>query len=225
VKNTTGIVLWFLCLIGGPVWAFRPPAAAVLSWGQSGEESYVIESFIQYKAAILNNQGAKAVEFLDEQTVEYFGRILRQVWSADKESLGGESFVNRLMVLLLRHMTPAQVLLEMDAQALLVHAIDNGWVGKTDLEGQTVRDVSIKGNFARAALYQDDQATGLSFYFFKEDGRWKLDLVSLMQISNQALKEMAAQSGLESEDAFILSIIESLSGRKVPSDIYKPLKR
>ena len=60
--------------------------------------------------------------------------------------------------------------------------------------------------------------------FRKEGDRWKLDLTSIMSVGDQALKALIRESGL-SEDEFIASILESVSGTKVTGKVWQPMIR
>ncbi len=64
--------------------------------------------------------------------------------------------------------------------------------------------------------------TPLKYTFHREDGRWGLDLTAIMAPADQAFKMMIEQSG-GTEDGFVISILESVSGEKVPDSVWEPM--
>jgi hypothetical protein len=68
---------------------------------------------------------------------------------------------------------------------------------------------------------KSEKPTPLRFRFTKEDERWKIDLTALMPVADQAMSMLIKKQGLD-EDAFIVSLIEAVSGNKVLPVIWQP---
>lgn len=192
-----------------------------LSCSSDDNKQKVIECYEKYNKAIINGDGEEAIKYLDSRTFDYYGNMLEKALYADKESLSRESFVNRMMILQIRHMIPLENVLNMDAKNLLIYAINNDWIGKKYVVGVKVRNVKIEGNFAVADSYKDNvRMPKYSFYYEKD--QWKFNLTSLVTMIDPALKKEIIETGL-SENEFILFALETLSGKSVLEDIYIPL--
>ena len=127
------------------------------------------------------------------------------------------------MVIRLRHELGAKKLRKLDGRSLLVHGINKGWVGKGGAGRVQLGAIKVKGKMATAEP-KGAPPGAVVFGFVKEKGRWRLDLVSLLAASNQAMKGLIARMK-RSEDEFILKTVEMVSGKKVPASIWKPLSK
>ena len=108
-----------------------------------------------------------------------------------------------------------------DADAFLF-AIKNGMVGKNGVVDASIGQVIVDTTFAKGKLISAGKESSIYFNFYKEAGIWKLDLTALFLLSNQALKKMIEATG-KSENDLLIEILESLTGKKVGSDIWKPI--
>ena len=188
----------------------------------SHEEADVRACFGNYRTAILAEEGQEALRFVDRRTLDYYGRILDIALRGNRETVAGLSTINKLMVLILRHRIPLDSLKEMTAESLFIHAAEHGWVGKNDVIANELGKVVVFGTYALAVHISVGQESPFQYRFEKEDGRWKLDLTSIMPVVDQCFKQVIRESGLP-EDEYLFSLIESDSGRKVSDTIWDPI--
>jgi hypothetical protein len=67
-----------------------------------------------------------------------------------------------------------------------------------------------------------DALTSLRLHFSREDGKWKFNIVHLTKVGEKGLKELLNKTG-QPRHAFLLSIIEQVSGRAPAENIFDPL--
>jgi hypothetical protein len=208
-KTFTALILFF--------------AFAVSAYGQSDEE-LVREAFENYKSSILNNNGNEAVKYVDSRTIEYYSHILDLVKNADSAKVESLPFLDRLLVLSIRHRTSKENILSLDGKGLLILAIENGMVGKSSVENNSIGKVTIDDSFARGQFVFNGQEEQIYFDFYKEDGQWKLDLTSLFPLSAQVLEQLIYEDG-QDENEFLFTFLEMVTGKKPGAEIWQPVNK
>lgn len=185
------------------------------------DEEGIRESFFTYKNSILTQNGIEAVKQVNSSTIEYYGEMKDIALVGTEEKVRNLSTLNKLMVLMIRHLIEPSLLSEMTAEDVFVWGVDEGLIGE-DAVGSSLGDITIADNVAIARYIQNGQVTVLNWQFEKEDGAWRLDLTSILKLAAPAFKEAIKSSGM-SEDEFIFMALETASGRKVSDDIWKPV--
>lgn len=181
----------------------------------------VKQAFDSYKSAILNDKGADAAECVDRQTLDWYEDTRRWALTATRAQLAELSLFNRLQAVLVRHRVARAELEKMDGRKLFVHAVENGWVGKSSVSGLEIGEVSITGAFAAGTVVKEGRPTNLKFQFVIEAGRWRLKLLPVMKQAEPALRAQIKRAGL-TEDGYILQVAETVSGRKPAPTIWDP---
>ncbi len=189
---------------------------------QKSESNLVRKSFEDYKTAILNDEGGQAVQFVDSRTIAYYSKMLDLVKTADSGKVNSLSILDKLMVLAVRHRTGKADILSFDGRALFVHAIKSGMVGKSSVADNSIGEVTINGHFAKGQFLYKGQKTPIFFHFYKEQEQWKVDLTSIFGVSTVAFENMAKESG-ETENDYILHLLEMISGEKPGSEVWLPV--
>ena len=184
--------------------------------------------FHDYKSALLEGDGATASRLVDQGTLEYFKQIKTLSLSGSEEEVRSRSFVDRLLIVTMRHELSVGELEEMDLENLLRHAVEAGWIGKQSIRQLELGEVEVEGATASAlALTTGAQmpvaeagAEPLRYRFVVEKGEWKFRFGSLVDNLNQIIAQLTAQLGTD-EDALIFILVEQLSGRKVLPEVWE----
>jgi hypothetical protein len=179
--------------------------------------------FVGYKSAILNSRGDEAISYLARPTIDQYEKYRILALTAPEDELRGEGFMTRMQVLMLRQRVPLEKLEAMDGHALLVHAVNEGWIGKNSVSGVELGEVQINENFAAAGVLLAGAPSPQVFQFMGEEGTWKLDLLFTLKAAEPALRQKAKEAGME-EDQMILLLLETVSGRRADPNIWKPLR-
>lgn len=181
------------------------------------------DCFTGYKTAILNDQGEEAVRYVDSRTIRYYTQMLSLTRTADSATIAGLSFLDKLMVLSVRHRTTKTELEPMDGEDLLVYAINHGMVGKNGVVQNDIGTVTIDESFATGQLVHKGQPTPLKFHFYKEQEQWKLNLTALFPMAETAMQKMLSESG-KPEHEYLLALLEMSTGKKPAPSIWQPIK-
>lgn len=190
---------------------------------QTTTEALSVRAVVQdYRAAILASRGTAAVELVSASTLTYYDRMLELTLYGDSASLGRESLSDRLMVLTLRERVPPASLLGMSGRELFVYTVDVGMIGRESMQQLEFGRVRVTGDSAGIEIEQAGAPSGTFFPLVREEGDWRLDLLSMLALANDALLTVAEQQGM-SEDALLLLLLEASSGRAVEPTIWHPL--
>jgi hypothetical protein len=190
---------------------------------QESDKVKVLETFTNYKSAILNDKGEAAVKLVDSRTIKYYDKMAQLSRDADSASIEEMSILDKLMLLSIRHRAPKADIKSFDGRKLLLYAIKNGMVGKNSVANNTLGEITVNADYAQGQLVANEKKTPLYFNFYREDSQWKLDLTSIFSASTAVMNKMVERSG-KTEDDFIFDLLEQVSGRRPKNDIWKPIR-
>ncbi|HEX6731439.1 MAG TPA: hypothetical protein VF074_15550 [Pyrinomonadaceae bacterium] len=185
------------------------------------EEKLVRQTFVDYKSAILQRQGQTAVTLVNQATLDYYARMQGLALEGQEREVRQLTPLNKILVLSLRHRVAIDQLRMMTPNQVFTYAVSQGWIGKNSVLDSEIGGLRILGNDASAEYLKGGQRTSLNYRFTKENGRWKIDLTALTPFADQAMKMLIAKEGLD-EDTFVVSLIESVSGKRVLPSIWHP---
>ena len=192
------------------------------TFAQKKEEKRVRTTFENYKSAILNENGAEAVNYLDSRTIAYYTEIVSLVKTADSIAVEGLSFQDKFIVLTIRHRATREEILEFDGKSLIVFAVNKGMIGKNSVMNCSIGEVNVNRGFANGEFLSNGQKTPFLYEFNKEDNQWKIDLTAIFSLADLVFKQVIAKSGM-TENEFLFSMLESLSGTKPGPEVWLPV--
>lgn len=190
---------------------------------QKKDEKRVRKSQEKYTTAILNDNGAEAVKYVDSRTITYYTDILEASLHADSLAIEGMSILDKMMVLLIRHRISAEELLSFDGTSLLIHAINLGMVGKSGASGIEIGKVTIKGNYAAAEIISRGKKLPYTYDFYKEEKKWKIDLTSSFPAVSLAFQQLI-ESSERDENEFIFQLMQLSSGKPVDPSVWQKIE-
>jgi hypothetical protein len=178
--------------------------------------------FLKYKTALLEGNGAEAAEQASKGTLAEYQKYRDWAVSGSESEIRSLSTIDKFQVILLRQRIDASVLTKMSGADVFKYAIENGWIGKDSVRIE-LKDISVSPPRATARVAQGNKATTEMLHFVQENNIWKIDLLPTLKQTDQVLKETIRQKGVSEED-FIFSVVETLSGRTVTQDIWKQVQ-
>lgn len=190
--------------------------------GQTSEESSVRATFSRYKSAILHDNPDGALDYVDSRTIAYYDKVLNLVKNAGEAQVKSLPLLDKLMVLTVRHKIDREKLLSFDGKTLLEEVIRTGLLGKNSVANLSVGEVIVENEFARGQLQTNGSNVPGFFHFYREEEKWKIDLTSIFPATSEAIRQVVAESG-QDENEFLLSMIESASGKKPDAEIWSAL--
>jgi hypothetical protein len=189
----------------------------------AADEKAIRECFESYRQLALAQQGAEAAELVSNSTFEYYDELRRLALTGSAATIKEQSVGRRMMVLMYRHRYTRDDLQRMNGRELFVDNIDKGWIGKDSARDNELGDVKASGDSAAAEIVNKGKASGLKFQFLREGGAWRIDFASFLPKADLAFKAAAKEMEME-EDEMIFTILEAISGKKVPVTIWEPLE-
>jgi hypothetical protein len=179
-------------------------------------------SFYAYQASLINNDGKSAVQYLDSYTINYYENILKDSLYLPKIDFDKKLLVDRLIIAKIRQNMNIDQLLKMNGKDLIIYSIIEGWIG--EVSNLSLGTIVIDNDIARAEVVSGGKKTSIHYKFHFENGIWKLDLLSTMQIAQIVIQMQQLKSGYN-EDDFILYLLDSLSNPNLKEIIFQPLKQ
>jgi hypothetical protein len=205
-------------------------AGAQVVTAQTDDVAAVRDLFNRYKTALLSGDGATAARLVDTETFQYFEEIKGLTLTGTEDAVRQRPFVDRLLIVTMRHELPAAELASMNLEGLLEHAIDAGWIGKQSIMGLGIGEITVDGDQATAVAVTPatpgttgaagtDAASELRYRFVRDQGEWRFGFRSLVESINQMIAQITKQMGTD-QDALIFVLVEQLSGRKVLPEVW-----
>lgn len=186
-------------------------------------QKLVHKSFAKYTKAIITEDGEEAVKYLDKNTILYYKDLLDLTIHADSVTLRNLDFLQRLAILSLRHNAPSELIVEMDAKALIVYSVNNGLLSKNSAKVTSLGSVYVKGDQAKAKMVVDGQELPFHVIFNKEtDGAWRMDITSIFAAANWSFSKLLEGAEMD-EDEIVETALKMMTGTKPAATIWQPI--
>lgn len=208
--NRGGGLLLLLCVV-------------VARAGLADDATEVRACYDAYKTAILAKDGPAAVALVDSRTLAYYGRVREMALKLPAADTRKLPLLDKLMVLTLRHRVPVEKVAAWDATSTVEHAVNEGWIGAEDVKTNELGDIAVDGQRATGVHITKGVATSLRFSFYQEDGKWQINLTEAMPAAEKHFKLYAA-SNRQTEDEFLATVLELVSGKAVDDKVWEPLQ-
>ena len=185
------------------------------------DEAAVRTAFTAYSALAASGRTTSWPSLVSRRTVDYCTRARERALSATEAEVRALPLDEKLLVLTLRHRLDPDRLRAWSGRLILDHALRQGWVDKEAVVSSVLGPVEIDGDLARAVLLDGGEPLHYDVELRREDGRWKLDLVTIFRGDAVAL-QMRARQTHRTEDEMILYELERATSTKVSPAIWRP---
>ena len=190
---------------------------------ESIDQQAARQTFTAYKYALLNNLGKDAADLISEKTIQHYAHLRSLALAANIDEMNQLSAYNKFVVLNIRHSISGNLLQQMSAKDIFAFGVDQEWISKEDVAPYNIGIISVYGEYANAELLRGTRNTDTFLEFLKEDGVWRINLQPILKKASQDFTAQIAAQNIENENAMILKIIESLSGKKPAEGIWTPV--
>jgi hypothetical protein len=197
--------------------AIASPAAAAAA---GGDVKAVKATFKTYQSALLKRNGTGAAAVMNRGTIAYYQRMRDLAVAGKPDEVKKLPLLDKLMVVRMRHQVALAQLKAMDGKAAFGYGVSQGWVGDS-VAKVGAGPIEITGDRASLTFMVGGEPTPAKLALDREDGAWRIDLLSLFELSGAGFKNLHAESG-KSEDDFILELVQKVSGKPVPATIWNP---
>ena len=188
------------------------------------DEAAVRAAYESYRKAALSRKGTEAAEVMASSAIDYYEQVRKDALTAPYAQLKGKRLIDALAVLSMRAEFDARTLQRLNGREVLVASLNKGLVNDKSLLKMSLGDIAIEGDRAVAQLRLNGKPQPVDFEFVREDGRWKLDLLDLLNTVNPAVVAAAKQAKV-SREQFIQLALESQYGAAKAAKLRRPLLR
>lgn len=184
-----------------------PPASK-----DSPDQAAVRKTFSAYQAALKAKDGEAAATLLDAETLDAYRTYIIQAQNLKREQLEKLGLVDLIQVLRFRHELTPEELAAAKAPVLFARSVKEGWTSDNAVLSAKVGRITVHGD--QADISPADKPFTAAFYFNKEKGQWRYDLVHGHEQLEKALRGMMAASQAKDPLPFAVQIIEKASAKK-----------
>ena len=183
------------------------------------------ECFDAYEKAVLNQDGTAAVKCVNASTLDYYQRMRDLALTGDAQTVQRLSIFDKVIVLQMRLRVPKGTLQGMTRESAFAYGIEKGWTDKSGVKQNSLGQVQVTGPDATGVHVFRGQPTEVRWKFQFENGEWKIDLFKFQAgVGAKVFEQMARQSG-KSENAYVLELLEAVTGKRIDQTVWQPLVR
>lgn len=191
-------------------------------YGQQQDGVAVRQTFQSYWSAIQDRDGTQARALVTTATLDSYERLRDEALYGTRSELEKHPIFERLIVLTFRLRFTLTELQMTPGAELFGRGVDQGWTASGSAGESTLQDVVIVGNRAEARMASGPGDAGAPIHFAREDGQWKVDLLSLSAAVEQSLQAYL-QSDEVTEQRLIEETLAASYGDALPDNIWEPL--
>ncbi len=188
-----------------PVWMTGGLALALLAACQRGstteEQAHVAHAFDSWKQAILDHHADQAMAYIPHRVDDYIATLKVPPAPASAGTAASSQFPS--VDLLLRHAlaqkVPPDLRPNLTMATLLQRITDRHLFDPHDLKEISLGPVSVDGDRASAEVYYDGMLTAVRLSFLKEDGAWKIDVMSILPYAETLMRLDRELKGVSEE--------------------------
>lgn len=167
-----------------------------MSCGNSfkSDEKGIINAFNYYKQGVLKDMSDLAFDQLSSKTINYYDNLAHMIQNADSVEISKLEYSGRMIALTVLATVPDETLIS-DGRKLFKYLLSLSLVNKASVIDQEISTVKVNKDFGvgyvtsqkiRKDFSRLDSKNLLPYHeFYKEDGRWKLDLVHIMKLGDR----------------------------------------
>ncbi|MAS92052.1 MAG: hypothetical protein CMO55_02555 [Verrucomicrobiales bacterium] len=185
------------------------------------EAEAIIDAWEDFTEACHERNGSDATKYVSSASREYYSEIQKLAVSATKEEIQALPLGKQVTTLSIRMRVSPEDLQRMSGEALFIHSIDKGWIGKPRSEDETIAEIESTGNTATAKESVGGEITEHVVHFLKEDEQWKFDMLPTIRLVDETFETTCAESG-ESEEDFVEAFLKLITGESDVGDAWTP---
>lgn len=219
-----------LCLLAaacGTSTPASPPTSTSTSVSVSGsasadESPAVAAAFETYTKAALAKDGATAVTVVATPVFAHFENVRKLALTGTEQQLAAGKLSTRVTVYTMRGGLDAATLRTGSAQDLVKASIDKGLVGEQGISNLELGKVTVTGDTASAEVTSRGQKAPFGLAFVREDGKWKFDMMPVLDMADTALVGLAQEKNL-TPDQLVEQVLVGMYGPAKAAEVRKPV--
>lgn len=186
---------------------------------KSSNRELVKNCFEEYKTAVTKRDGIKARSVADKETISFYDRVIKHARFSTKSELNKAGLSEKLIVFSVRQNVPLYSVRNFSGDQLFAYMISNGLIDNSTMSFIDLGEIELINNAAQAPVIVGGQKAPFTLRFKKEKGIWKINISSLLIITDLALTGKINQAGL-TEELFIDQLLNKKKGYKGSKNRY-----
>lgn len=182
----------------------------------------VKRAYAGYRTAVLAKDGSSAVEFIAGSAFAFYDEARRAALTATDAELKERPVSERLAVYVMRGSLDATLLRQGTARELVAGGVNAGLVGSAAIAATTIGAVEVSGDDAFADVLRGGEKTSSQYFFRRERGTWKFDIIPLLEGVDSAFASIAEEQG-KSLDEVIQDTLTNLYGPEKARQVHIPI--
>lgn len=173
----------------------------------------------------VSEESPELTELLTADAAPYYENLRDLALRGPMTALDTLHPVDQLQVMFLRLTVPSDRLSIMSGDEILLHAVQEGWIGQDLRRSDELREVAVKGNTATGRLFKfglDDRPDRGRQYFSYEDGLWRVQLRGERERLKKDFRSFTSRTGLSDSEAAFFILETRLLRKVVPADFVAP---
>ena len=156
----------------------------------SGDQAKVALAFDSWKQAILDHHADQAMAYIPRNADAYLATLNAPAAATTASNATPSLYpgVDHLLRRALAQKVPPDLRAKLTLATLLQRIADRNLFNTHDLREVTLGPVSVEGNSASAEVYYDGVLTAVRLSFLKEDGAWKIDVMSILPYAETLMR-------------------------------------
>ena len=188
------------------------------------EAARVLAVYSAYTTALGEHRVAAAAELVTPATLAFYADLRTLALHGGPAQVRALPYIQRSLVLGLRHRLTAERLSGMTPGEVLAFAAENE---ARFNDGVTPGSPVVRGDAATVPLLNDGRPTVYIVDLERGDAGWRLDLLPFTAQTGCRIRRMIRRRGMgpDRDDEMILRVLERTTGRAPSPDIWQPLVR
>lgn len=197
------------------------------------EKRAVRKCFDDYRKSIIDDRFYETASFLDTRTIKYYDNIADVVRNGDSIAISKLKITDQIAILMTRVTAENELIQKFDGRSIFSFFIEHNFINKDEMLNVWIGDVEIDENFAKGQIDSENLKKITSddavrkkvnpyLNFYKENGKWKMNTLSIMKIAEPFFKKSIAEKGITVSE-FLFSGVEEKTGIRPSSEIWKPI--
>ena len=191
--------------------------------GTAEDLAEIKQVFNDFKQALTDESGSRAVDLVDQATLERIKKLQLLALEATKEELDAEPLAHQFYVMMLRMNLSPRALAVMSPREVGVYLLGNRILGNFFEDRSHIDRIEVRGRYASARHMKLKWQVGDPLAFVRESDHWRFRLLPMIDEVNGQMQTLADKTGNDAQE-LMYRIIEFISMKRIKKDHFLPVK-
>lgn len=201
----------------------------ILIFSCKSEGDHARSVFKTYKEACMNKNGKLAAEQLDKKTLSIYSKIVNYAINSDSIQIQNLKYSGRLLVLFFRQEFTRNELIQMQHNPKELFAFT---VAHKSYNSEAIKDIElsdlefrygnsnnkVKVRDIKGYLKNSKDKYKLPIRFVEENGEWKMNVASLINLINLQMKAISDDTNINNQ--VLVNIVSEMTEKPIKTNIW-----